>query len=127
MASGDTERALEDVRQQLARERSALETAQRVAREARERLSLAERASDAVQGQLAAERSAREAAELAAQQARQQLAKEQQGAKDAAERAAKEAREEEAKERVAKRSPPPRPRPVQSLQPGSKPFILWDQ
>jgi len=127
MASGDTERALEDVRQQLARERSALETAQRVAQEARERLSLAERASDAVQGQLAAERSAREAAELAAQQARQQLAKEQQGAKDAAERAAKEAREEEAKERVAKRSPPPRPRPVQSLQPGSKPFILWDQ
>ena len=127
MASGDTERALEDVRQQLVRERSALETAQRVAQEARERLSLAERASDAVQGQLAAERSAREAAELAAQQARQQLAKEQQGAKDAAERAAKEAREEEAKERVAKRSPPPRPRPVQSLQPGSKPFILWDQ
>jgi hypothetical protein len=112
MASGDTERALEDVRQQLARERSALETAQRVAQEARE---------------LAAERSAREVAELAAQQARQQLAKEQQGAKDAAERAAKEAREEEAKERVAKRSPPPRPRPVQSLQSGSKPFILWDQ
>ena len=78
VARADTERALEDVRQQLARERSALEDAQRIAQEARERLSLAERASEAVQEQLAAERSAREAAELAAQQVREQLAKEQQ-------------------------------------------------
>ena len=128
LASADTERALEDVRQQLARERSALETAQRIAQEARDRLSMAERASDAVQEQLAAERSARgggRARRPAGPPAAGEGAK---VAKEAAERAAKEAREQEAKERVARRpSPPPRPRPVQSSQSGGKSFITWDQ
>ena len=80
-------------RQELARERTALETAHRDAEEARERLALAERTRAAAVEQLVTERSAREAAELAVQQMHQQLTKEQQVV---AERADKKAIEEEA-------------------------------
>ena len=84
------ERELEDVRQQLARERSAREEAQRGAKEARERQNLAERAGETLHEQLAAEHNARLTAEIAAEERRQQLANEH-GAKEAVERAAKKA------------------------------------
>src|SRR6185436_12400398 len=120
--------AMEEMRQQLAHERSSLEAAQRIAEEARERLSMAERAGDAVQEQLAAERTAREGAERAAQQAREQLAKDQSAAKaaakEAAERVAREAREQEARERA--RRPPPRLRSEYPSPSSGKPFITWD-
>ena len=86
----EIERELEDVRQQLARERSAREEAQRGAKEARERQTLAERAGETLHEQLAAEHNARLTAEIAAEERRQQLANEH-GAKEAVERAAKKA------------------------------------
>jgi hypothetical protein len=70
----EIERQLEDVRQQLARERSAREEAQRGAKEARERQSLAERAGETLHEQLAVEHDARLTAEIAAEESRQQLA-----------------------------------------------------
>jgi hypothetical protein len=79
------EQELEEARQQLARERTAREEAQRGAKETRERLSLAERAGETLHEQLAAEHNARLTAEVAAEETRQQLAKEH-GAKEAAER-----------------------------------------
>src|SRR5262249_61101105 len=64
----EIERELEDVRQQLARERSAREEAQRGAKEARERQNLAERAGETLHEQLAAEHNARLTAEIAPEQ-----------------------------------------------------------
>jgi uncharacterized glyoxalase superfamily protein PhnB len=122
LAAAETERALEDARQQLARERSAREEAQRGAQEARERLRLAERTSEAAQEQLAAERNARETAEIAAQEARQQLAEEQ---KEVAERALKEAHGSVARERAAGKRPPPRPRRLLASA-GRRPLVIWD-
>jgi hypothetical protein len=90
LAKAETERELEDAHEQLARERSAREEAQRGTKETREHLSLAERAAETVQKQLAVERSARLMAEIVTQEVRQQLAKEH-GAKEAAERALKKA------------------------------------
>src|SRR5262245_31028281 len=90
LTKAETMREIENARQQLARERSAREEAQRGANEARERLNLAQQAGETVQEQLAAERSARLKADIAAQEASQQLAKEQ-GAKEAAVRALKKA------------------------------------
>jgi len=66
----ETERALDDARRQLARERAAREEAQSGAQVARERLKLAERTGQAMQEQLALERNARQRAEIAAQEAR---------------------------------------------------------
>jgi hypothetical protein len=103
LAIAETERALEDAQQQLARERSAREEAQRGAQEARERLSLAEHAIESVQEQLAAECNARLTAEIATQEARQKLAREH-GAKEAAERALKESHSR-ARHAPAKRPP----------------------
>jgi len=103
LARAETERALEDAQQQLARERSAREEVQRGAQEVRERLSLAERTIEAVQEQLAAERNARQTAEIATEEARQKLARER-GAKDAAERALMEAHSR-ARHAAARRPP----------------------
>ena len=103
LARAETERALEDAQQQLARERSAREEVQRGAQEVRERLSLAERTIEAVQKQLAAERNARQTAEIATEEARQKLARER-GAKDAAERALMEAHSR-ARHAAARRPP----------------------
>ena len=122
LAAAETERALDDARQQLARERSAREEAQRGAQEARARLRLAERTSEAVREQLTAERNARQTAEIAAQEARQQLAKEQ---KEVAERALKDAHGSAARERAAARRPPPRPR-RQLASAGRRPLVIWD-
>jgi len=122
LAAAEAERALEDARQQLARERSAREDAQRGVQEARVRLSFAERTSEAVQEQLAVERNARQTAEIAAQEARQQLAK---SAKEAAEHALKQPHGLEAKERAAARRPPPRPRRVLASA-GRRVLVIWD-
>jgi uncharacterized glyoxalase superfamily protein PhnB len=104
----DAERMVKDVREQLARERSAKETAERGARTVREQLSqerhakdAAERAARGVQAQLAQERDAKEAAERVARTAREQLALER-TAKEVAERAAKEVQGQFAQERSAR-------------------------
>jgi uncharacterized glyoxalase superfamily protein PhnB len=91
-AAAEAQRDVAQAPKEIARERTALEAAQRDAEESRERLALAERAHAAALEQLAAERSAREAAELAVQQVHEQLTKEQ---KEAVERAAKRALEGE--------------------------------
>jgi len=122
LAAAEAERALEDARQQLARERSAREEAQRGAQAARERLSLAERTSEAMQEELAVERNARQTAEVATQEARQQLAKEQ---KEVAERTLKEAHGSAARERAAARRPPPSPRRLLASA-GRRPLVIWD-
>jgi len=93
------ERELEDARQQLARERSAREEAQRGATETRERLNLAERARETLHEQLAAEHNARLTAVIAAEETRQQLAKEH-GARLAAERVPKKPHRASAKHAV---------------------------
>jgi len=103
LAKLEIKRELEDAQQQLSRERSVREEAQRGAKEARERLRLAERADETVQEQLAAEHTARLTAEIAAQETRQQLAKEH-GAKEAAERALKKIHHARAKHAAARTS-----------------------
>jgi uncharacterized glyoxalase superfamily protein PhnB len=108
-ALAEAERALDDARRQLVRERSAREEAQRGIQEARERLSLAERTGQSMREQLLAEHNARHTAEGAVQEAKQQLAKEQ-GAKEAAQHALKELRQVEARARAAARRQAPRPR-----------------
>jgi hypothetical protein len=99
----EIERELEDTRQQLARERSAREEAQRGAKEARERLVIAERAGETLHEQLAAEHNARLTAEVAAEETRQQLAKDH-GDKEAAERVLKKPHHGRAKHAEARTS-----------------------
>jgi uncharacterized glyoxalase superfamily protein PhnB len=96
-----TANEVREMREQLAREKSALANAQRIAEETREQLALTERAAEAMQEQLAAERGVREAAERLIQQAQEQQAREQ-SAKEESERAKQQAREKAAKERASK-------------------------
>jgi uncharacterized glyoxalase superfamily protein PhnB len=114
------ERAIKDVREQLAKERSAKEVAERAAREAREQLAKAgmQQAANEVREmreQLAREKSALETAQRIAQETREQLAlteratealQEQlaaeRSAREAAERVNQQAQEQQAKEQSAK-------------------------
>jgi uncharacterized glyoxalase superfamily protein PhnB len=122
-AAGD----MRELREQLARERISLATAQRIAQETREQLALAERAAQAIQEQLAAERSVREAAEHANRQAQEQSAEQDtERAKQAREKAAKERAANEARERQRNaRRPAPRPQATAGPAGGITPLTVW--
>ena len=110
---------MRELREQLARERLALATAQRVVLETREQLALAERAAEAMQEELAAER--------ANQRAQGQSTKEDaERAKQTREKAAKEkaANEAQARQRNARR-PAPRPQATAGPAGGITPLTVW--
>jgi uncharacterized glyoxalase superfamily protein PhnB len=147
------DRAIKQVREQLAKERTAREVAELAVKEAREQSIKAgsERSLEEMRAQLARERGALEAAQRVAEEARQRLAlaersadavnqqlAAERSAREAAERSSqqmreqaakerKEAEEEEAKERAAAKRAPPRPRYVARPTPRPRSFINWDQ